>query len=53
VSLVKTHANVYDHQSRVPILDLPASDLIIYDEDQPREIAYFADESGPVDPTLA
>jgi len=52
VSLVKTHANVYDHQSRVPILDLQASDFIICDEDQPREIAYFADESGPVDPLL-
>ena len=49
VSLVKADAYVYDRQTHAPILDLQASDFRILDEDQPREIAYFGSESGPVD----
>jgi hypothetical protein len=49
VSLVKADAYVYDRQTHAPILDLEASDFKILDEDQPREIAFFGSESGPVD----
>src|SRR4051812_43769624 len=49
VSLVKADAYVYDRQTRAPILDLQASDFTILDEDQPREIASFGSDSGPVD----
>lgn len=49
ISLVKADAYVYDRQTRAPILDLQASDFKILDEDQPRELVYFGDESGPVD----
>jgi len=45
VKLVKTDAYVYDRQTRAPIVDLEASDFTIYDEDQAREIAYFADDA--------
>jgi hypothetical protein len=49
VKLVKADAYVYDRQSRTPILDLQASDFSIHDGDQPRGVAYFANDSGPVD----
>jgi hypothetical protein len=48
LTLVKADAYVYD-QSHLPILDLQASDFRIFDETQPREIAYFGDDSGPLD----
>jgi hypothetical protein len=49
VSLVKADVSVYDRQSLAPILDLQAADFTVLDEDQAREIAYFGNESGPVD----
>jgi VWFA-related protein len=49
VSLVKADAYVYDRHTRAPILDLAASDFVVFDEDQPCRIAHFGDESGPVD----
>jgi hypothetical protein len=49
LTLVKADAYVYDRQSHEPMLGLQASDFRIFDENQPREIAYFGDDSGPVD----
>jgi von Willebrand factor type A domain len=49
VSLVKADAYVYNRQTHAPILDLQASDFKILDENQPRELAFFEDDSGPVD----
>jgi von Willebrand factor type A domain/PQQ-like domain len=49
VSLVKVDAYVYDRQTHAPIVDLSASDFTIYDDDEPREIAYFANDSGALD----
>lgn len=49
VTLVKADAFVYDRQTHAPILDLQASDFRVLDEDQPREVAYFGNDSGPVD----
>jgi len=49
VSLVKADAYVFDRQTHAPILDLQASDFKILDEDQPRDIVFFGDDSGPVD----
>jgi hypothetical protein len=48
VSLVKADAYVYDRQTHAPILDLQAADFTILDEDQPRDIVFFGDDSGPV-----
>jgi len=47
--LVKTDVEVYDRQTRSPILGLNASDFTVRDEDQPRDIVYFGGDSGPVD----
>jgi hypothetical protein len=47
--LVRADAYVFDRQTRSPILDLQASDFRISDENEPRDIAYFANDSGPVD----
>lgn len=49
VALVKADVEVYDRQTRSPILDLNASDFTVRDEDQPRDIVYFGYDSGPVD----
>jgi hypothetical protein len=49
IRLVKADTYVFDRQTRAPILDLQASDFTVLDEDQPCEIAYFANDSGPVD----
>src|ERR1051325_6309033 len=49
VSLVKGDTSVYNRQSLAPILDLQASDFTVTDEDQPRAIVYFGNESRPVD----
>lgn len=52
VTLVKADAYVYDRATRAPILGLQAPDFAVYDQEQQREIAYFAGESGPVDLVL-
>ena len=49
VSMVKADAYVYDRQTHAPILDLQQSDFKVFDEDQPRDIVYFGNESGPLD----
>jgi VWFA-related protein len=49
VSLVRADVFVFDRHSRAPVLDLQASDFTVLDGGQPREIAYFSDDSGPVD----
>jgi VWFA-related protein len=49
VRLVAVDASVFDRQTHAPILDLQASDFEIRDEEQPREIVSFGNESGPVD----
>jgi hypothetical protein len=49
IKLVRTDAYVYDRQTRAPIVDLQASDFTVFDEDQPRPIVYFADDTGPLD----
>ena len=52
VSLVKADAYVYNRQTHAPILDLQASDFRILDDDQPRDIVYFGNDSGPLDLVL-
>jgi hypothetical protein len=52
LSLVKADAYVYDRQTHAPIVDLQASDFRILDEDQPRDIAYFGNDAGPLDLVL-
>lgn len=52
LSLVKADAYVYDRQSGAPILDLQSSDFRVLDEDQPRDIAYFGPDAGPLDLVL-
>ena len=49
VSLVKADAFVYDRKTNSPILGLQPSDFQVYDGDEPREIAYFGSDSGPLD----
>jgi hypothetical protein len=49
LSLVKADIEVSDRKTGAPIPDLQASDFVVRDEDQPREIAYFGNESGPLD----
>jgi von Willebrand factor type A domain len=49
VSLVKADVEVCHRHSGAPILDLKASDFTVFDEDEPREIAYFGTGSGPLD----
>ncbi len=49
LALVKADVEVYDRQIRSSVLDLQASDFIVLDENQPREIAYFGNDSGPLD----
>jgi hypothetical protein len=52
LSLVKADAFVYDRHTHEPILDLEASDFRVFDEDQPRDIAYFGPDAGPLDLVL-
>ena len=49
VSLVRADIQVFDRHSKAPIAGLEASDFIVLDEGQPREIVYFGNESGPPD----
>lgn len=49
VALVKADVEVYDRETRSPIFGLTASDFTVRDENQPRDIVYFGNESGPVD----
>ena len=48
-SLVKADVDAYDRRTDAPIPDLQASDFVVRDENEPREIAYFGNESGPLD----
>jgi hypothetical protein len=52
VTLVKVDAYVYDRKTGAAIHDLQARDFVIYDNGEPRDIAYFGKESGPVDLVL-
>jgi VWFA-related protein len=49
LTLVKADVEVYDRQTRVPIAGLRASDFTVRDEDEPRQIAYFGSDAGPLD----
>ncbi|HJT88804.1 MAG TPA: VWA domain-containing protein [Bryobacteraceae bacterium] len=49
VTLVKVEAQVYDRSTRALIRNLQAADFQISDGGQPREIAYFAHDTGPLD----
>lgn len=49
VTLVKADVEVYDRRTHAPIPGLTRSDFQVADEDQPCDIAYFGDASGPVD----
>lgn len=49
VKLVKVDALVYDRQTHAPITDLTASDFVIMDSEETREIAYFGNEAVPID----
>ncbi len=52
VTLVNVPASVYDRKTGAAIRDLQASDFVIYDNGDPRPIAYFDDDSGPLDLVL-
>ncbi len=52
VTLVKVDALVYDRNTRATISDLQAADFEVHDGDEPREIAYFSGDSGPLDLVL-
>ncbi len=47
--LVKADVDVYDRKTGAPIPDLQSSDFVVRDENEAREIAYFGNESGPLD----
>src|SRR5690348_17077935 len=47
VALVKADVSVHDRHTHAPIAGLAASDFLVFDEDQPREIVSFGTESTP------
>ncbi len=49
VSFVKADVDVYHRRSHAAIPDLHASDFEVFDEDRPREIVHFEEDSGPLD----
>jgi VWFA-related protein len=52
VTLVNVPTSVYDKKTGASISGLQASDFLIYDNGELRPLAYFGDDSGPLDLVL-